>query len=271
MRSKARGEMGETIFNIRTLAAVLDIFIVAAILYWLMLMFRGSKAERMLWGFGVIVIIYFVSQRVELLTLHWIISNFLGSMVIFIIVVFQQDIRKALVRMGRPFSTRDTLGSLEFIDELARAVAVMSRKRTGGIVAIERGNEISDYIEGGVEVDARFSKELLLSIFNSASPVHDGAVVVRKGRLSRAGCILPLTEEEVSPSMGTRHRAAMGLAEQTDAVVIVVSEETGEATLVVDGRFNSGMDPDELLGELKRLFSDEAGARRGIFAWKAGA
>ena len=216
--------MIENILGFNAIVAALDIVIVAIILYWLMLMFKGTRAERMLWGIAIIVIVYFVSQRFELLTLHWILSNFLGSIVIFIIVVFQQDIRRALVQMGKPFSTREAMNAGGVLEEIVRTAQKMSETRTGGIIVLERSMDLGDFIseEAGVELDALVSKELVLSIFNTALPVHDGAVIVRNGRVSRAGAILPLTNKELSnPSLGTRHRAAIGLAEETDAAIIV--------------------------------------------------
>jgi diadenylate cyclase len=249
------------VFRLSNIAAALDILIVSVILYWVMLMFKGTRAERMFWGIAVIVVVYFVSQRVELLTLHWLLSNFLGSLVIFIIVVFQQDIRRALVHLSKPFGSRGGMASRELLDEITQAALSMSRARCGGIIVMERAVELGDYLGAGMEVDAAVSKELLLSIFNTASPLHDGAVIIRRGRLQRAGCILPLTEREIGGSMGTRHRAAMGLAEETDAVVIVVSEETGEVTLVVEDRVMAGLDTARLLAELRALFSVSGSSR----------
>ena len=251
----------EIIMRAGNLVALFDILIVASILYWFMRMFKGTRAERMFWGLAVIIMVYFISQRVELLTLHWILSNFLGSIVIFIIVVFQQDIRRALVHVGRPFfNTRGITGSSEALEEITRAAASMSKDRTGGLIVMERGVDISDFLGAGVEIDANVSKELLLSIFNNGSPLHDGAVVVRGGRLDKAGCILPLTGKELAKSMGTRHRAAIGLAEETDAAIIVISEETGEMTLVVEDGVFTGLDFEKLSVRLKRLFA-VAGAK----------
>lgn len=253
-------EFLEIIMRAGNLAALFDILIVALILYWFMRMFKGTRAERMFWGLAVIIVVYFVSQRVELLTLHWMLSNFLGSIVIFIIVVFQQDIRKALVHVGRPFFiSRAITGPREAVEEITRAAAAMSKARTGGLMVMERAVDIGEFLEAGVEVDASVSKELLLSIFNSGSPLHDGAVAIRGARVYKAGCILPLTGKELAKSMGTRHRAAMGLAEETDAAIIVISGETGEMTLVVEDRVFTGLDPERLSARLKRLFSVDGG------------
>ena len=250
-----------------TIVTILDIAIVACVLYWFMLMFKGSRAERMIWGLGIIVVVYFVSQRFELLTLHWILSNFLSSIVVFIIVVFQQDIRRALVQMGKPFSTRDTITSGGALEEILKAVSYMSKKKTGALIVLERSMDLGDFLEDqlGVELDAKVSKELLLSIFNSASPIHDGAVVVRRGRVFRAGCILPLSEKELSKSMGTRHRAAIGLAEETDAAIIVVSEETGGITLAVEDSLSADIGVDKLSSDLKQLLAFRGYPRKDIF------
>ncbi|CAG1065453.1 Cyclic di-AMP synthase CdaA [uncultured bacterium] len=259
--------MIESIFGMNTVVTLLDIAIVAFVLYWFMLMFKGSRAERMIWGLGIIVVVYFVSQRFELLTLHWILSNFLSSIVVFIIVVFQQDIRRALVQMGKPFSTRDTMTSGGALDEILRAVSFMSKKKTGALIVLERSMDLSDYLEDqlGIELDAKVSKELLLSVFNSSSPIHDGAVIVRRGRVYKAGCILPLTDKELSKSMGTRHRAAIGLAEETDAAIIVVSEETGGITLVVEDGLFADIGADRLASDLKQLFAYKGYPRKDIF------
>ncbi|MFQ5735323.1 MAG: diadenylate cyclase CdaA [Thermodesulfobacteriota bacterium] len=263
--------MLENLFSIGTLVTVLDILLVASLLYWFMLMFKGTRAERMIWGIAIIIVMYFVSQRVELLTLHWILSNFLGSIAIFIIVVFQQDIRKALVHMGKPFSSRDMAGSRSVLEEITRAVASMAKTHTGCIIVIERGIDLADFLEVGIELDARLSKELLLAIFNPAAPMHDGAVLVSGSKVAKAGCILPLTEKELTKSMGTRHRAAIGLAEETDAAIIVVSEQTGEITLVVEDGLYVGLDTERLLNDLRKLFAYKGYPRKAVFPRKAGA
>lgn len=262
--------MLSNILSLTNFINIIDILIVAVGLYWFMLTFKGTRAERMLWGLAVVVIVYFVSRRAELLTLHWILSNFLGSIAIFIIVVFQQDIRKALVHVGKPFSSRYVAGSIEAMEEITKAVSAMAKAKTGGLIAVERGMELTEFLGAGVEIDAVVSRELLLSIFNTGSPLHDGAVVIRGGKVSRAGCILPLTEKELTKTMGTRHRAAVGLAEETDAAIIVVSEETGEITLVVEDGLYIGITPERLLEDVKALFTYKGYPRKSVFSWKAG-
>jgi diadenylate cyclase len=261
-------ELLESILRRGNIVDILDILIVAFIFYWVMLLLKGTRAERMLWGLAIVVLVYFASRRMELFTLNWILNNFLASIVIIIIVVFQQDIRRALVHMGRPFSSREAGRSAEFLDEVAKAIASMSAARTGGLIVIERGVDLTDFLDAGVDIDAKVSKELLLTIFNHESPLHDGAVVVRGGRIIKAGCILPLTEKELTEHMGTRHRAALGLTEETDAAVMVVSEKTGEVSLVVEERIETGPDLKVLLARLKRIFVSGKGPRKGFLPWK---
>lgn len=262
--------MHGSVVTFANLLSVLDILIVAVGLYWFMMMFKGTRAERMLWGLVVIVVFYFLSKRAELLTVHWILSNFLGSIAIFIIVVFQQDIRKALVQVGKPFSSGPIAVSIGAMEEVTKAVSALSKSKTGGLIVVERGIELTDFLGAGVEIDAAVSKELLLSVFNTGSPLHDGAVVIRGGRAYKAGCILPLTDKELPKTMGTRHRAAVGLAEETDAAIIVVSEETGEITLVVEDGLYAGITPEKLLADVKTLFAYKGYSRKSIFSWKAG-
>ena len=235
---------------------LIDILIVAFVVYRLILLVKGTRAERMLWGLAVIVLVYFVSQRMELFTLHWILSNFLSSIVIIVIVVFQRDIRRVLVQVGRTsFFSRGLGLKEELLEELTKAAFQMSKNKTGALIVLERDVGLGDYMDVGVEVDAKVSSEMVLSIFNPTSPVHDGAAIIRKGRISRVGCFLPLARDpEISKSLGTRHRAALGLTEDTDAVIIVVSEETGEVSLVVNREIIRDMDAGTFLKKLRDIF-----------------
>ena len=235
---------------------LIDILIVAFVVYRLILLVKGTRAERMLWGLAVIVLVYFVSQRMELFTLHWILSNFLSSIVIIVIVVFQRDIRRVLVQVGRTsFFSRGLGLKEELLEELTKAAFQMSKNKTGALIVLERDVGLGDYLDVGVEVDAKVSSEMVLSIFNPTSPVHDGAAIIRKGRISRVGCFLPLARDpEISKSLGTRHRAALGLTEDTDAAIIVVSEETGEVSLVVNREIIRDMDAGTFLKKLRDIF-----------------
>ncbi len=233
---------------------LLDILVVAFLIYWLILIVKGTRAEMMLWGLVVVVLVYFASERLGLFTLHWILSNFLGAIVIILVVVFQQDIRRVLMRMGRPFATRGFMFQSESMTDVVKAVFSLSTEKIGAIIVLERDSELKSVIETGIELDAVLSKELLFSIFNPQSPLHDGAVVVHGARVLKAGCILPLTEKTIDRTMGTRHRAAIGLADETDAVVIVVSEKSGEVSLFYDEKFETGFDSKTLLESLREIF-----------------
>ncbi len=233
---------------------LLDILIVAFVIYRLMLLVRGTRAERMLWGLAIILLVYFVSGRMELSTLHWILSNFLSSIVIIIIVIFQRDIRRALIQVGKTsFFSRAEVLKEGFFEELTGAAFQMAEKKIGSLIVLERDVGLGDYLDMGIDVDSRLSAEMLISIFNPSSPVHDGAAIIRNGRISRVGCFLPLTKDpEISKSLGTRHRAAIGLTEETDAVVIVVSEETGEVSMVADRSIERNLNRDTFSERLKK-------------------
>jgi diadenylate cyclase len=258
-------ELIENMLGRGSVIDVLDIIIVAVLFYWVMLFVKGTRAERMLWGLALIVVVFFLSRRLEFFTIHWILSNFLASIVIIIVVVFQQDIRRVLVQMGRPFSSRETGGSVELFEEISGAIGAMSSSKTGGIIALERGVDLNDFLNTGIELDSKVSKELLLAIFNQDSPLHDGAVVIKEGRVVKACSILPLTAKELTGQMGTRHRAALGLTEETDAAVIVVSEKTGQVSLVVEERIETGPDLKVLLARLKKIFVGGERRRKGFF------
>ena len=216
-------------------------------------------------GIGVIVVLYFASERAELLTLHWILEYFLGSIIILIIVIFQQDIRRGLMHMGRTFSKKGAIIESESLREITAALTAMSKVRMGALIAIERDVELADIVESGVELDAKITKELLLSIFNPDAPLHDGAVIVRGEKAVTAGVILPLTDKELPTALGTRHRAAVGLSEESDSVVLVVSEKSGDISFVSGGLLEQKVGPDEILKRLKELQPAEAEKKRGFF------
>jgi len=240
--------------NLR-LADLADILIITILIYWLILQIRGTRAVQMLIGLLVVAALFSASQYFELYTLSWILNNFLSSILLVIVILFQNDIRRALTRVGRgTFFGGDRLRRNEMIDEVARAAVLLASKRVGALIALEREVGLSEYLEAGTRLDARVSRELLVSIFLPSSPIHDGAVVIRRGRLTAAGCFLPLTTSPVvSRSLGSRHRAAIGLTEETDAAVIVVSEEEGQISLVREGRITRDMDAGSLRTTLAQL------------------
>jgi len=251
--------------NFRWLLDLLDIALVSFIIYRMFLLIKGTRAVQMLLGLAVILLVYVSAQVGELYTLHWILDNFLSSIILVIVVIFQNDIRRALIHVGRNpfFADLSYREESEILEELTKACSNLAVRRIGALIVIERETGINDFLEVGVETDAKVSSELIQTVFNPASPMHDGALVLQEGRLKRAGCFLPLTQETaISRKLGTRHRAAIGLTELVDAVAIVVSEETGKVSVVVGGRLTRDLDTPTLKRVLTRLLNPRKTARK---------
>jgi len=250
------GGLIDALYNFRWLLDALDIGLVAFIIYRIILLIKGTRAVQMLLGLAVVLIVYVASQVGGLYTLHWLLDNFLSSIILVIVVIFQNDIRRALIHVGRNpfFADMAYREESAIMEELVKACVAMAGKRIGALIVIERETGLNDFLEVGVELDARVNSELILSIFNTSSPIHDGALILQEGRLKRAGCFLPLTQDtSVSKALGTRHRAAIGLTELVDAVAIVVSEETGKISIVIGGRITRDLDSIGLKRVLKKL------------------
>ena len=230
----------------------IDILLVSYIIYRIILLLRGTRAVQMLAGIAVIIIIYFLSGKFELQTLHWLFKTFLGSILLVIVILFQADIRRALTHMGKtPFHRIGDVGERD-LGEILRAATYMARRRIGALMVIERDTGLRDYLDTGHRLDAYLRYELLVAIFLPASPMHDGGVIIHKGRVHSAGCLLPLSQNpNIDKRYGTRHRAALGLSEESDAVIIVVSEETQAISLVEQGRITSFHDENELAEALR--------------------
>jgi len=237
------------------LADAADILIIAIVTYWVINLIRGTRAVPMLIGLGVVAAIYSTSQYFELYTLSWILREFLSSLLLLIVVIFQNDIRRALTQVGRgTFFGGDRRSRTQMIDEVTRAAVLLAAKRIGALLVLEREVGLNEYLEAGTPIDARVSRELLAAIFLPQSPIHDGAVIIRHGRITAAGCFLPLTANPaVSRSLGSRHRAAIGITEETDAAVVVVSEEEGKISLVREGKITRDCDSGTLRATLAQL------------------
>jgi diadenylate cyclase len=242
------------------IAAVIDIIIVSLAIYWLLLLIQGTTAMTVLRGAAVLLLGAFVLSRVfDLRMLNWILRNSLTGLVIAVLVIFQPEIRRALERLGRT-GLRSVLGRREHrdaIDIVVRAATRMARAHTGALIILERETGLQDVIDTGIPTNATLSVELLATIFHPNSPLHDGAVVVRDDRVIAAGCTLPLSEADLPADYGMRHRAAVGIAERTDAVVVVVSEERGTTSLASNGRMAPDIDETRLNRQLHRLFGLE--------------
>jgi uncharacterized protein (TIGR00159 family) len=236
---------------------LIDILVVSVIIYELLKLIRGTRAVQMALGAGVLVAIFYVSEGLNLATVNWLIRNLAGYIVIALIVLFQSDIRRALAHLGRApffryFAKPET--AEESIEEIAVAASLLSAQRVGALIAVERQIGLRNYIEGGIPLDAVLTYDLLVSVFQPTSPLHDGAVIVQEDRVPAAACFLPLTvNPKLSKELGSRHRAAIGLTEENDAVAIVVSEETGRISVVVDGEIERGLDAESLKTRLRAL------------------
>jgi len=231
---------------------IADIVFVFLLVYAVLKLLRGTRAAPMAAGIAALVFLYWLSVKQDLATLEFVLSNGLLYIGIAIIVLFQSEIRQALITFGNrfrmPFSRhhRGQFGEGVY-DEVILAASTLASQKTGALIVIERNVGLKNVIDGGVQLDAELSYDLLLSIFNTASPLHDGAVVVRRHRIAAASCFLPLTlNPRLSRDLGTRHRAAIGVTEDTDAVAVVVSEETGLLSFVQRGDIKRGLDATKL-------------------------
>ncbi len=244
----------------------LDIALLWFLVYRVLVLMRGTRGFQSLIGLLVLVLIYFMAGRLELYAIHWMLEKFFVYIVLAIVILFQSDIKRGLASTGGrlfpTFSSRPDQGAME---ELARASFQMASRRIGALIALEREASLDDYADSGRRIDARVSAELLLCIFHPTSPMHDGAAVVRYDRVVAAKVFLPLSlSRDVSQFYGTRHRAAIGLTEETDAAVIIVSEERGAVSLVLAGEVFPVADANELRERLDAVFSPEARAPRRV-------
>lgn len=248
-------DVGSTLFeDYHPLWDTLDIALVGFLAYGVLLLIRGTRAAQMTLGLIALVILWLLSDLLELATLSFLLDNFLSWGVLIVIVIFQADVRRALMRMGRGIFQAAPRQEAHAIEEIVRACQALAQRRVGSLIVIEREVALEEYLEHGTRLDAELSRDLLIAIFLPYSPLHDGAVIVREGRVAAAGCILPLALGEALPStVGTRHRAAHGIAEETDAIAIAVSEETGQIALVVGGSSYDALDAPQLRQQLLLL------------------
>ena len=238
---------------------LLDVMLVSILIYELLLLIRGTRAMQMALSGGFLIALFFISQWLDLETVNWVIRNLATYMVFAIIVLFQADIRRALAHFGRAqffkYFERSSSDD-ETVEELVVAATTLAARRVGAIIVIERQIGLRNYIEGGIPLDATVTYDLLTSIFQPNSPLHDGAVIVQGNRIAAAACFLPLSvNPRVSRELGTRHRAALGLTEENDAVAIVVSEESGAISLAMGGSLERGVEGAMLRRRLETLLN----------------
>jgi diadenylate cyclase len=240
--------------------SALDIFLVAVLTYQFLLLIRGTRAAPMLVGVAALVLTFYFAHKTDLRTLDWLVGNLLPYGIFALIVVFAGEIRQVLARIGRrlTFSRSAQATVSEIYDDIILAANLFSQNQTGALIVVEREIGLRTYIESGVSLDAELSYDLLATIFRPSAPLHDGAVIVRKDRIAAAACFLPLSINPLlSTQLGTRHRAGIGITEETDAISVIVSEETGGISLAVAGNIERDLTADKLrerMSELLRQF-----------------
>jgi diadenylate cyclase len=238
---------------------LVDIAIVSFLVYEFLLLIRGTRAVQMGVGTLLIVAMFYISRLAPLQTVNWLIRNMLLYVAFAAIVIFQSDIRRALAHFGqapffRYFNRQEAAD--ETIEEIAVAATMLSSQKVGAIIAVEREIGLRNYIESGIPLDATLTYDLLVTIFHPGSPLHDGAVIIQENRVAAAACFLPLTvNPKISRELGTRHRAAIGLTEEGDAVAVIVSEETGSISVAIDGRIDRHLSPEDLRARLRSLLT----------------
>jgi len=235
--------------------AVIDIIIVAVIIYQFLILVKGTRAYQMMVGVFVLAVAFYLARLGDLRTVNWLVSTLLPYTIFALIVVFASEIRLALAKVGRHITfTRSSPSRESSYDDIVLAANLFSQEQTGALIVIEREIGLRTYIESGVPLDARLSYHLLATIFRPSAPLHDGAAIVQKDRIAAAACFLPLSMNPlISTQLGTRHRAGIGITEETDAVAVMVSEETGAISLAVTGQIERDLTADQLRERLSEL------------------
>jgi diadenylate cyclase len=235
---------------------IVDILIVSFIFYKTFMLIKGKRAIQLILGLIIVIFVFSLAERFGLFTVGWIFNNFVGSIILVIVVIFQDDIRRLLLALGRnPFFKRITyVQETLFYDELVNACVVMGKHKTGALIIIEGEVGLEEFMEIGVRLDAEVNTELIVSLFQYASPLHDGAMIIREGRVAAAGCVLPLSgNDEMDKSLGTRHRAGIGITEVSDSVALIVSEEKGIISYATHGEIHANVAGEELKRVLREL------------------
>jgi diadenylate cyclase len=234
----------------------LEVVILWYAFYMVLLFFKGTRSEQLLKGLVILSIVFLISQRLKLDVINWVITQLFPISIIALVIIFQPELRRGLAQLGQ-FGLRQE--SVEVIEEVSDAATNLASRKTGALIVIEREMGLKSYIESGTLIDARVTGYLITSVFLTQSPLHDGAVIIQQGRLVAAGCVLPMPQEEggvavVPRSLGMRHRAAVGISEETDAVCVVVSEETGSISVASGGKLTHGLNHETLVSMLKETF-----------------
>lgn len=241
-----------------TFSSILDILLVALVFYGLFYLIQGTRAVQLLRGILLVIFLAVLASNIfQLTAFSWLIRNSIPALLVAIPVIFQPELRRALERLGRPgtlLSRRNT-PTAQIVNIIARSAGELSKHQFGALIVLEGSTGLQDFVDTGIVLDARASSDLLLSIFHKNTALHDGAVIIREDRVAAAACMLPLSESRaLERELGTRHRAAVGVTEGTDAIAIVISEETGAISVAYNGRLVRRMDEGELSRVLRRLY-----------------
>jgi len=264
----------DNISILRVLAVIIDIGLVAYVIYKLIMVIRGTRAVQLVKGITVILAAWFLSGYLGLNTLQWIMHQAVTYGLLGIIIIFQPELRRALEQLGRgrlfqSSSIADEEEVKHTIDHIIKASNYMGKRRIGALISIERETGMNDYAETGIKMNAKLTSELLINVFIPNTPLHDGAVILKNNQIMAAGCYLPLSENPfISKELGTRHRAALGVSEVTDAVTIAVSEETGGISVTKNGELHRNVDEDTLRQILENeLLKQESSGTTSRWQW----
>lgn len=251
---------------------LVDILLVSYLIYRGLLIIKGTRAAPMLWGLTIVVLLYFIAKPLGFITLSWLLNNFLSSIILVVVVIFQDEIRRGLTKFGmQPIFRKDDKTVYDkTIEDITLVCSRLSKAKLGALLVVQREIGLEDFVEDAVTLDAQLNRKLLYGIFVKDSPLHDGAVLIEKDRIKAAGCVLPLSfNPDLDPNLGTRHRAALGLSERSDAIAIVVSEENGSISLAREGRIVRNLDASMLRDSLHRLMSQNGAQAEKSFEEEA--
>jgi len=273
---KEEGPLWKQALEIFNLISILDILIVSFVIYKLMMIIKGTRAVQLIKGLFILLLASLVSETFGFTTVAWILEQLSKVLVVALPIVFQPELRRALERLGRgkffarPMSMLNEETLAKVVDQLVRSVKILSKDNIGALIMLERETGVNDYIETGTKIDGIVSTEFIVNIFIPRSPLHDGAVIIRGDRVVAAGCFLPLSENpNLSKELGTRHRAALGLTEQSDVIGIIVSEETGTISVAEEGRLTRYLDENTLKDILKKRLLTKQQNLTPLFNWRS--
>lgn len=267
--------MWKQVFGSISIVSIIDILIVAYVIYKAMMIIKGTRAVQLLKGLVVLILASLLSEWLGLSTFKWILSQLQNVVLFALPVVFQPELRRALEQLGRgklfarPMAMLNQEALENLLNEIVRAVKSLSKNVIGALIIIEKETGVNDFIETGIKIDGLVSAEFLVNIFIPKSPLHDGAIIIRGDRVIAASCFLPLSENpNLSKELGTRHRAGLGMTEQSDAIAIIVSEETGVVSVAEEGRLTRYLDETTLKELLSKRLQIRPGSQTSVFNWR---